>query len=253
MEWLFVIVIGLCFGSFVTMASHRLPREQPIGSKRSHCPKCSHNLSFKDLWPVFSWLLSGGKCRHCAAPISPRYPLTELASAALLTVVYCNFALSAQSIILMLFSIALLTMLIADLETKIIPDEIHLFLIPLGILYHWHLATPVSEVAISTLLAGGLGLLLHYGYYWLRGFHGLGFGDVKFLFVVGLWLASANQLAVYVFAIGVLGILTGVLWRFISKEERFPFAPSLAVALWILVLWPSSAQVFWEGLRQLLG
>jgi len=152
----------------------------------------------------------------------------------------------------MLFSIALLTMLIADLETTLIPDEIHLFLIPLGVMYHWNLGTPASQLIVCVILSGGLGLLLHYGYYWVRGFHGLGFGDVKFLFVVGVWLASANQLPAYLFAIGLLGIVIGAVWKFISQEPRFPFAPALAVSLWIMVLWPASSDLFWGFLRQWL-
>lgn len=252
MEWAVVILIGLCLGSFVSMASYRLPREEPIGAKRSHCPKCSHVLSFKDLWPIVSWLISGGKCRHCNAAVNIRYPMIELMTATLIGVVYFAYGLSAQSIMLMLFSVALLTMIIADLETKLIPDEIHFFLIPLGIIYHWYLATPAADVILSVLFAGGLGLLLHYGYYWLRGYHGLGFGDVKLLFVVGLWLASANQLPPYIFAIGVLGIATGAIWRLVSEDKRFPFGPAMAIALWIMVLWPHTSNLFWENLRLLL-
>ena len=248
-----MILIGLCFGSFITMASHRLPREEPIGAKRSHCPKCLHTLSFKDLWPVLSWVFTLGKCRYCKASINIRYPLTELACVALVVIVYAAFGLAAQSIMLMLFSMALLTMLVADLETKLIPDEIHLFLIPLGVIYHWHLGTPVGDILASTMLAGGLGLLLHYGYYWVRGYYGLGFGDVKLLFVVGLWLASAYQLPVYIFTIGILGIFTGVMWKFVSADERFPFAPAMAIALWVLVLWPDSADLFWDNLEHMLG
>jgi len=255
MEIFLAILIGLCFGSFVTLASWRLPMERSLVTPGSHCPKCQHALGARDLLPVLSWAMNGGKCRHCQARVSIRYPLTELACAALWLLAYFHSGLTVEGLVLALFGTALLTMLVADLETTLIPDEIHLFLIPLGLAYHWLLGTPWAEVVACTLIAGGIGLVLHYGYYYLRGYHGLGFGDVKFLFVSGLWLASADQFAAFIFYSGVLGVATGLLWKLIHKDSRFPFAPALALALYLLAMWPQSAQVFWQiigGLTRLI-
>ncbi len=252
MDYALVALVGLCFGSFITMASYRLPMEQSIIAPRSFCPSCKTGLRGLDLIPIFSWLLAGGKCRHCKTKVSIRYPLIELVCAALFLFAYEHYGLTEEAAIIALFSAALLTMIISDLETKLIPDEIHLFLIPLGVAYHWLLGTPMMDVLGCIALAGGIGLLLHYGYYWLRGVHGLGFGDVKFLFVAGVWLASLNQLSVFIFYSGVLGVMTGILWKFISRDPRFPFGPALAISLFILVVSPKLVQPFWDMLKGIL-
>lgn len=252
MELFLVIFVGLCFGSFITMASYRLPRDKSIIMPCSRCPKCDNALTGRDLVPVLSWLISHGKCRHCKNHISVRYPLIEIVTAAVFAFIYSQFGLGLEAIIIALFSVALLIMIFADLETKIIPDEIHIALLILGVIYHWQLATPLMNVIGCVIFAGGLGLVLHYGYYFIRKRHGLGFGDVKFLFVVGLWLASPHQFAAFIFYSGVLGVITGIIWQFISKDPRFPFGPSLAISLFILVVWPASSQLFWNTISLVL-
>ena len=253
MDYVLVILVGLCFGSFVTMASYRLPLEKSIVTPGSFCTLCKHGLRALDLVPVFSWLFSGGKCRKCQAKVSVRYPLIELICASLFLLAYELYGLTAQATIIALFGATLLTMIISDLETQLIPDEIHLFLIPLGVGYHWLVGTLMADIVGCVALAGGVGLLLHYGYYWLRGIHGLGFGDVKFLFVVGVWLASLTLLSAFIFYSGLLGILTGILWKFISKDPRFPFGPALAISLFLLVVWPDLTQPFWDMLTRMLA
>ncbi len=252
MEIAFVFLLGLCFGSFVTMASHRLPRDMEIVKTRSHCTKCQAVLGVLDLFPVVSWVRSGGKCRHCGARISWRYPLTELVCGLLFVIVFMQYGLTMQGILLMLFSAALLCMLVADLETGLIPDEIHFFLLPLGIGYHWMLGHDPVRIAICGTLALGLGLLLHYGYFWLRKRHGLGFGDVKFLAVAGIWLGDPLQLTVFIFLSGVFGIISGLAWRIFTREPRFPFGPALAASLFTLVCYPQAGGAFWNALSALL-
>src|SRR5690349_6487735 len=110
MELLFVLFCGLVFGSFITCASWRLPRGEDVVVKASHCPQCSAKLTFKDLWPVLSWVCSKGACRHCGAKISARYPLTELATAALFLLIYARYGLTTPGIILALMAVALMVM-----------------------------------------------------------------------------------------------------------------------------------------------
>ena len=85
-------------------------------------------------------------------------------------------------------AVALLVMIVADLEHYIIPDEVHYALVPLGLAYHFTLGTPPENVVEGFLLGAGIGLTLHHGYRWVRKKEGLGYGDVKFLAVAGLWL-----------------------------------------------------------------
>lgn len=88
-------LFGIQFGSFATMASYRIPRGDDIVFTPSHCPKCNHRLTILDLFPIFSWIFFRGKCRHCKAPISPRYPLIELGVGLYATVLTYNTLLLA--------------------------------------------------------------------------------------------------------------------------------------------------------------
>src|SRR5271154_5209537 len=100
MTILFTLFCGLVFGSFITLASWRLPRGEDIIVKPSRCPKCENKLGFRDLWPVLSWALSKGKCRHCGTKVSARYPLIEIVTAALFLLVYSRYGITAPGIIL---------------------------------------------------------------------------------------------------------------------------------------------------------
>jgi prepilin signal peptidase PulO-like enzyme (type II secretory pathway) len=143
-------------------------------------------------------------------------------------------------------------MVVADLETCLIPDEIHWALLPLGIAFHFLMQSDFIQMLKTALTGLSLGLLLHYGYHWLRGKHGLGLGDVKFLAVAGLWLGTLHHLVVFIFYSGLIGVIIGVIWRFATKEERFPFGPALAVSLFMLTIYPETGNWFWQTLRQLL-
>jgi prepilin signal peptidase PulO-like enzyme (type II secretory pathway) len=243
--WLAVVtVFGLCFGSFVTMASYRLPREQGIVRKPSCCTSCGQKLGVLDLFPVFSWLFARGRCRHCGAGVSVRYPLTELVTACAFLLVYSRYGISLHAGVLMLLAVALLVMIVADLEHYIIPDMVHLVLLPLGFIYHYLKVSDASEV-LGGLAAGlVLGLALHYGYYYLRKRHGLGFGDVKFLAVAGFWL-GLTPLVPFLFYAGMFGVATGLLWRLIRRGTVFPFGPALALSLFMCVVYPEIPAQFW--------
>jgi len=245
LEAVLVALAGLCFGSFITLASYRLPLEEDIVRKPSRCPKCGTSLRFIDLWPVLSWLLNKGRCRYCTAEISARYPLIELATAALFLLVYGFFGITAQSVILMLLVVLLLVMIIADLEHYIIPDQVHLALLPLGIVYHYVMVSDPEPLAAGLVSGGLIGLALHYGYRHLRKKEGLGFGDVKFFAVAGLWLGF-KPIVPFLFIAGLLGVVTGLGWRVLRRGEIFPFGPALAVALFICVAFPEVSKAFWN-------
>lgn len=243
-----VLIAGVIFGSFVTLASYRIPRDIPIGAGRSRCPSCGTTLGVAALFPVLSWLMQKGKCRYCRTPISLRYPLTECTQALLFLAVYIVYGLTLPSLILALMSVCLLIMIIVDLEWQIIPDEVQIAMLLFGVIFHI-----LSDTAFMDILSGlGLGALigfgLYYGYGTLRKREMLGFGDVKFLMVAGIWLASGNAWAPFLFYSGILGILTAFLWKILGKGERFPFGPALAISLFILLLTPSEIVFF-----QLIG
>ena len=236
-ELTIAIVFGLVFGSFISCASYRLPIGMDILRARSFCPKCEKTLSFVDLFPFFSWWFAGGKCRHCQEKISIRYPLIELATAFIFAVLYMKYGFSLQWGVLAFAAVWLLVMIIADFEHYIIPDTVHLVLLPLGFLYRYATHDLSLDIIWSFSLLAGLALLLHYGYSALRGRTMLGFGDVKFMAVAGIWL-KLGYIPSFLLVAGVLGVVLGIIWKKIGKGEVFPFAPALAVSLFLCLIFP---------------
>lgn len=243
-EILFVLLTGLALGSFITCASYRLPLGIDVVRKPSYCPSCNTKLGFRDLWPVVSWGIARGKCRHCGVTVSMRYPLTEMVTAALFLCVYARYGFTIQTLLLCAMAVMLLIMIIADLEHYMIPDSVHVVLLPLGLGYHYMLGTEPFEVLNGFLLGAGLGLLLHYGYSKLRGRVMLGFGDVKFMAVAGVWL-TLYPFVPFLFFAGLIGVIFGLAWRGLGKGAVFPFGPALAASLFVCVAYPEMVSYFW--------
>ena len=242
MEYI-VFLVGLCLGSFVTLVSYRLPRGGKMGMTRSQCPCCQTVLGVPDLVPVLSWVASRGRCRHCKAPISRRYPAIELATAASLLTVDLTHGLDVQALFLMALTLCLLVMIVVDFEHYIIPDEVQLVMGVLAVIYQWNFGLHPADMLIGGLAGGAIGWILQSGYRYLRGREGLGTGDVKFLVVAGLWI-GALPLIPFLFFAGMLGVLTSGLWRALRQGEMFPFGPALAVSMWSIVMWPPLAEAF---------
>lgn len=235
-----VFVVGACLGSFVTLVSYRLPREEDIVFKPSRCPQCGTTLGIADLFPLLSWLCSGASCRHCTAKVHFRYPLTELLLGLTCMAVAWRFGPTGQTVLVCLLATALAVLIVTDFEHMIIPDSVQVAVLVVGILYAVYHDVDWSEPALSVLLFGGLGLALHYGYPYFRKKDGLGFGDVKFLAASGVWL-PLSAFPVYLFMAGIMGIVTWALWRRLGGGELFPFGPALALSLFVNVCFPGLA------------
>lgn len=246
-----IFIFGIIFGSFITMLSYRLPREENIISEPSYCINCNAPLKPLDLIPLFSWVLSLGKCRHCGFPVSIRYPLTELATGLIFVLIYFQKGLSYEGALLALLSIALITITIVDLEHRIIPDSMQIYCLFLAIVYIF-----LNEGFIHNIIGAGIGLALgftlYYGSIWILKKEGIGFGDIKFLGVAGLWIGSVNFLPFITYG-GMLGIITGIFWQIFNKNKQFPFAPSLAVSMFVCLLYPEVANWYWQGIGKFIS
>ncbi len=231
-EGLVALYVGLCVGSFATMLIHRIPRGEDIIFTRSHCPKCQHKLGFKDLVPVFSWLFMRGKCRYCHARIGMVYLWTEIAIALLFLGIFLLYGVSWHTLLIWAVVTCLMVITAIDLQHYIIPDSLNIALAVLGILYAWSLQMPFFPV-IATSIGGALfGWALGALGKWWKKQEALGWGDIKFLAVSGLYIGpDAEAIAQYFFIAGVGGIILALCWRMLGKGERFPFGPSLALAL----------------------
>lgn len=243
LEVLLVIGLGLCMGSFITMASYRFALDEEkikdLIFKRSYCVKCNNKLGVKNLIPAFSWIFQKGKCSFCQSKISIRYPLIEVFSAISFLLVYYSFGaiFDIRLIVLLLITTFLIIAVITDLEGYFIPDSVQIILIFLIIIYH--LIAPeqhkISYYFLSAFLYIIFGLILCYGFLFFAKKDGIGMGDVKFFAVVGL-LIGVDYFAIFMFLSGILGILFGFIWQKITKNKIFPFAPALITALMICLL-----------------
>lgn len=235
-----VVLLGLLFGSFVTMASYRIPLGQEIILRRSHCTSCNHNLFFRDLIPVFSWLLHQGKCAYCGAMVSKRYPMIEASLCFLFVIIYSIFGITPMTGVLWLITACLMMIIVTDFEHYIIPDKVYIALLPLAFLYN-----SLNHLSLLTVAAGGIiglatGILLRWSMWLWKKQEGLGLGDVKFLGIIGCFIGPAF-IAPFLFLSGLLGMVTALLWHLLGKGKLFPFGPALAASLFICLLIPQGS------------
>lgn len=239
-------VLGTVIGSFLTLITYRLPREQKVAATRSRCPHCRKYLAPRDLVPLLSWLLSRGKCRYCKKKISIRYPLTEFACALGAVAGVYRYGLSLEALSVIGLWWTMVALVVTDLEHYIILDEVQVAAGLFGLLHAHALGLPWMDVMVSALVGGMIGLALKYGFILFYRKEGLGMGDVKFLVVVGIWLTSGANFVPFLFFSGILGIAFGLLWRLLGRGERFPFGPALAASLMVCVVYPPVADGFWK-------
>ena len=238
-------LIGAIFGSFISLISYRIPREESVTIERSRCPSCSTPLNVPDLVPVFSWLWYRGHCRHCDAPIGWRYVIIEIATAGVFAGLFALHGPTLETLLLWLLAIGIITLIVTDFEFYIIPDSVQLLLLLTAIIWQWQIQGDLLGMLQGAGAGAAIGLGMRYGYQLLRGREGLGLGDVKFLVVVGAWL-GLMPLVPFLFLSGIIGVLTAIMWRVLGHGEKFPFGPALAISLFICVLFPEISDLYWN-------
>lgn len=223
-----LFILGLPIGSFLTVVAHRVPRGESVVGGRSLCPACGEQIAAYDNVPVLSWLWLRGRARCCAEPISGRYPLTELAVAALFAASGAAFAGEATRLLLALVLTAtLVTVTVTDLERRVIPNRALLVAAGLGLAIVL-VGDPGSlpERAIAAAAAGGLLFAAALAYP-----GGMGLGDVKLAATMGLLLG--REVAPTILAALLAGSVVG-LWLIArhgagARKSAIPFGPFLAL------------------------
>ncbi len=231
---IFSLIFGAVFGSFITAASYRLPKNESMLT-RSHCPKCNKPLKIKSLIPIFSWLFQKGKCLNCKAKISVRYPITELTTSLLFLISYLRFGFNWNTVIFDLIIVVCLIMIISDLETYIIPDSMQISLLILSLIFIYYNNFDILYSVISAIV--------YFGIIFLSGFivekwkkkDAIGGGDIKFITIAGLVLGVSSLPFFFLFS-GIFGVIFGLLWKKIKKNEYFPFGPALVVSFLSLLM-----------------
>jgi leader peptidase (prepilin peptidase)/N-methyltransferase len=224
---------------------YRLPRGESIILPPSHCPQCDHRLGLWDLIPVFSYLGLRGKCRYCRTRISARYSVVELLSPGLTLLWWYRvgrYEWNADGLALLVVTYALVAVSLIDYDRQIIPDKITLPLLVAGLTLR-AVQGKLGFAALGLLAGGGpLGLLaLCYA-------KGMGWGDVKLLAMLGVFLGWPKVITVI-----FLGSLFGVLWMaplmLFGKYDRktpFAFGPFLAAAALVVIYFGEELMLGWK-------
>lgn len=264
-------VFALLVGSFLNVVIYRLPvmmerdwraqcdeisaspaGELPQGrfdlmAPRSRCPSCNHQITAMQNIPVISYLLLGGKCGNCKAPISRRYPAVELLTAVLTGIVAWRFGFGWEAAAAIALTWTLIAISVIDIDHQIIPDSISLPLIWSGLflsLFHPLAGAEILFVDAKTAIAGGLaGYLSLWSIYHLfrllTGKEGMGYGDFKLLAALGAWLGW-QMLPLIILLSAIVGAVSGILMIVTKRHERsvpIPFGPYLAAAGWVAMLY----------------
>jgi len=258
------LIFGLLIGSFLNVVIHRLPvmmekewreqaheflgseEEQDLASKpynlvfpNSHCPNCQHNIRPWENIPVISYLFLGGKCSSCKTHISLRYPIVEMLTGILTAVVVYKFGLTLTSLACCVLTWSLISLALIDYDTQLLPDNITLPLLWLGLIVNSFSLVAHFEYAFWGAVAGYLSLWsVNTLFRLVRGYDGMGYGDFKLLGALGAWMGwQALPLVIILssFAGALIGGSLIVFGR--DKAKPIPFGPYLAIAGWISLLW----------------
>lgn len=256
----YVFLAGLCVGSFLNVVIYRLPvmlerhwlaeaaelRNEPLPEQprfnlvvpRSRCPHCGHQITAAENIPVLSWLLLRGRCRACKTPISPRYPLVELATALLSLLVFLMLGPNLKMLAALGLTWALVTLTMIDFDTQLLPDDITLPLLWAGLLVNLSGLFVPLHAAVIGAAAGYLSL---WSVYWLfklvTGKEGMGYGDFKLMAALGAWMGWLMLPAILLFS-ALAGSVIGIGYLIVRRESApFAFGPYIAIAGFIALLW----------------
>jgi leader peptidase (prepilin peptidase) / N-methyltransferase len=256
LEACLALLFGLLIGSFLNVCIYRLPQDLSVVRPRSYCPACSHPIAWYDNVPLLSFALLRGRCRHCQAAISVRYPVVELMTGGLFFAIVSRLGPSLAAGKFCLLGALLVGLTFADLEARILPDEFTLggtaaalvlaWFVPINDVFsmffprgnpHW---TWVGEALLGALVPG---FFLWFGgwlYFRLRHREGLGLGDVKLVAMVGAFLGLHGALLTLI-AGSLAGSLIGYGYiRFAHKDPatyELPFGTFLGLAGIVVVLY----------------
>lgn len=237
------VILGLCMGSALNCIAWRIANKKSWTKGKSICPACRHELHTRDLIPLLSYIFSKGKCRYCGEKISPRYPLTELGLAVIFVAVFLRYGFTLYTLDIMVLASCLFTLSLIDLDTMTIPDRFLIIPAVCQLVYAYYYGgfASVWYALWHGLTLGGAVLLISLFMDKVLKKESMGGGDIKLLFVLGLFLDLPECLLLLVFSC-VLGLVIALLLR--RSEKAFPFGPALSAGM-LLTLMVGAPIVNW--------
>lgn len=257
-------IISLMIGSFLNVVIYRLPimmerdwqqeyqhyfhpEQSTTKTERfdlikpdSTCPKCGHRIRAWENIPLISYLLLGGKCSACKTPISARYPAVELLTGLLSLWAALHYGPSAQALVAIVLTWLLVAMTFIDVDKMILPDQLTLPLLWIGLIASLH---PVFVSPADAILGAAIGYLSLWSIYWafklLTGKEGMGYGDFKLLAALGAFTGWQGLLIIILLS-SFVGAVFGIIIMIRQKQGKdlaIPFGPYLAIAGWLTLLY----------------
>jgi len=221
-----------------------------LSKPASTCPKCGHLIRFYENIPVISWLFLRGKCSKCQTKISIRYPLIEATTAALSIVIAAHFGVTLTTVFVIFLTYALISLTMIDFDHMLLPDQITLPFLWLGLLVNINgMIVPLQDAVIGAV-AGYMSLYLVFqAFKLLTGKEGMGFGDFKLVALFGAWIGwqLLPLLILMASAVGAVIGITLMLFKNHQREQAIPFGPYLAIAGWITLLWGNGIWAWYLG------
>ncbi len=278
-------VLGLLVGSFLNVVVYRLPimlqrewkaqcceyleieNKDPdenessakfeifnLQKPDSHCPHCGHKIRAWENVPVLSYLFLGGKCSSCKQKISLRYPSVEFVNGVLSALVAASFGATWLTLALLLFTWSLVALTLIDFDHQLLPDNITLPLLWLGLLVN-ALDLGLGVSMRDAVLGAIAGYVVLWCFYWafklFTGKEGMGYGDFKLLAALGAWMGWQSLLPIIILS-SLVGAVWGMLMILVAGRDRsvpMPFGPYLAGAGFIMLIWgPMLSELYYSTL-----
>lgn len=242
MELFIVAIFGLLIGSFLNVCIFRIPKKESIAFPRSHCLNCLTVLKARDLIPVFSYIFNKGKCKYCGKKISFKYIFVEVANMIIYIILYINFDITTQFLVLASVCSLLLVILFIDLQTLTIPNILVLILLLISLVF---------SVYEKNIIGSLIGSMVGFTFFLLialisRG--GMGGGDIKLVGALGFLLGLYMTL-VMIFLSFILGGIVSIgliLTKVKTKKDPIPFGPFIVIATYITLLYGESIIYFYS-------
>lgn len=239
-----IFILGTCVGSFLNVCIGRLPESESIVHPRSRCPHCRTLIRAWYNIPILSFLFLRGQCATCRAPISIVYPLVEGMTGLFFIAVYLAYGTSLSTAVYAAFISALIVVTFIDLRHRIIPDEISLGGLALGLLMSlFRDDLTLAESFAAALLGGGVLYALAAGYQAITSHEGMGGGDIKLMAMMGAVL-GLKGLLISMLVSSSTGALVGLfIVAKMGRKHPIPFGPYLAIGGIVAVFW---TEPLWE-------
>lgn len=255
METFYIIyffLIGTIFGSFYNVVGYRLPNNMSLIKPGSHCPNCNHKLSPLELVPIFSYIIQGGKCKHCKKKIPIFYPCFEALTGLLFVVAYLIFGFTWNLLIALTFVSVLVIVILSDYKYMVIPDEL-LIVGGLLIVIEQYFISGIDTVMIG-LTSGVVAFLVMFC---IKLFgdslfkkDSLGGGDIKLMAFIGLCLPLPISI-LPIFLGTFIALPISLLILAIKKDNVLPFGPYLSIAALLLYFYQITPSEFYQFILNL--